>query len=151
MRLCMKSYSFIRENAYKVIHPWNKDDKSGILMNLGYGLQLKSCEPSSWQSPCSCPSVTLHQLVQPVEVSRLLRNTTQLMSCTGNYHTYLLRDCYYAIHWWLQLPCCYTWDYAPTSCYYAPTSCQHPCCYAPISLLLSTVLLLWSKICLPFP
>jgi len=84
----MKSYSFIRENAYKVVHPWNKDDKSGILMSLGYGLQLKSCEFSSWQSPRSCPSVTLHQLVQPVEVSRLLRNTTQLMSCTGNFHTY---------------------------------------------------------------
>jgi len=29
MRLCMKSYSFIRENAYKVLHPWQKDDKSG--------------------------------------------------------------------------------------------------------------------------
>ena len=25
----MKSYSFIRENAYKVVYPWNKDDDSG--------------------------------------------------------------------------------------------------------------------------
>jgi sterol O-acyltransferase len=25
----MKSYSFIRENAYKVVYPWSKDDDSG--------------------------------------------------------------------------------------------------------------------------
>ena len=25
----MKSYSFIRENAYKVLYPWNKDDSDG--------------------------------------------------------------------------------------------------------------------------
>ena len=25
----MKSYSFIRENVYKVLYPWHKDDKSG--------------------------------------------------------------------------------------------------------------------------
>ena len=25
----MKSYSFIRENAYKVLYPWNKDDDHG--------------------------------------------------------------------------------------------------------------------------
>ena len=25
----MKSYSFIRENAYKVLYPWHKDDTSG--------------------------------------------------------------------------------------------------------------------------
>ena len=25
----MKSYSFIRENAYKVLYPWNKDDEEG--------------------------------------------------------------------------------------------------------------------------
>lgn len=25
----MKSYSFIRENAYKVLYPWNKDDHDG--------------------------------------------------------------------------------------------------------------------------
>ena len=47
MRLCMKSYSFIRENAYKVIYPWNKDDKSGILMS--YYSELKICESNSWQ------------------------------------------------------------------------------------------------------
>ena len=29
LRFTMKSYSFIRENAYKVLHPWNKDDDSG--------------------------------------------------------------------------------------------------------------------------
>ena len=25
----MKSYSFIRENAYKVLYPWDKDDRHG--------------------------------------------------------------------------------------------------------------------------
>ena len=30
----MKSYSFLRENAHKVVHPWTKDDESGILMSL---------------------------------------------------------------------------------------------------------------------
>lgn len=25
----MKSYSFVRENAYKVIYPWHKDDDTG--------------------------------------------------------------------------------------------------------------------------
>ena len=29
MRITMKSYSFIRENAYKVLYPWNKDDRHG--------------------------------------------------------------------------------------------------------------------------
>ena len=29
LRLSMKSYSFVRENAYKVLYPWNKDDDSG--------------------------------------------------------------------------------------------------------------------------
>ena len=32
LRFAMKSYSFIRENAYKVIYPWNKDDTSGIVL-----------------------------------------------------------------------------------------------------------------------
>ena len=30
LRLSMKTYSFVHENAYKVLHPWNKDDDSGI-------------------------------------------------------------------------------------------------------------------------
>lgn len=30
MRVVMKSYSFIRENAYKVLYPWNKDDENGL-------------------------------------------------------------------------------------------------------------------------
>ena len=25
----MKTYSFVRENAYKVLYPWNKDDTTG--------------------------------------------------------------------------------------------------------------------------
>ena len=25
----MKSYSFIRENAYKILYPWHKDDETG--------------------------------------------------------------------------------------------------------------------------
>ena len=29
LRLSMKSYSFVRENAYKVLYPWNKDDEEG--------------------------------------------------------------------------------------------------------------------------
>ena len=29
IRLFMKCYSFIRENAYKVLYPWNKDDETG--------------------------------------------------------------------------------------------------------------------------
>ena len=29
LRWTMKSYSFIRENAYKVLYPWHKDDKDG--------------------------------------------------------------------------------------------------------------------------
>ena len=28
-RMFMKNYSFVRENAYKVLYPWNKDDKTG--------------------------------------------------------------------------------------------------------------------------
>ena len=34
----MKSYSFVRENAYKVIHPWHKDDESGPA--VWYGGQM---------------------------------------------------------------------------------------------------------------
>ena len=33
----MKSYSFIRENAYKVLYPWHKDDESGT-RNEGCGV-----------------------------------------------------------------------------------------------------------------
>ncbi len=29
LRFTLKSYSFVRENAYKVLHPWHKDDESG--------------------------------------------------------------------------------------------------------------------------
>lgn len=29
LRWTMKSYSFIRENAYKVLNPWHKDEKTG--------------------------------------------------------------------------------------------------------------------------
>ena len=29
VRMTMKSYSFIRENAYKVLYPWHKDDPTG--------------------------------------------------------------------------------------------------------------------------
>ena len=29
LRWTMKSYSFIRENAYKVLYPWHKDDQEG--------------------------------------------------------------------------------------------------------------------------
>jgi sterol O-acyltransferase len=29
LRFTMKSYSFIRENAYKVVYPWHKEDKEG--------------------------------------------------------------------------------------------------------------------------
>ena len=29
LRCTMKSYSFIRENAYKVLYPWHKDDEEG--------------------------------------------------------------------------------------------------------------------------
>ena len=29
LRWTMKSYSFIRENVYKVLHPWHKDDETG--------------------------------------------------------------------------------------------------------------------------
>ena len=29
LRFTMKSYSFVRENAYKVLYPWNKDDETG--------------------------------------------------------------------------------------------------------------------------
>ncbi|XP_064401789.1 sterol O-acyltransferase 1-like [Halichondria panicea] len=29
LRLSMKTYSYVRENAYKVIYPWNKEDQSG--------------------------------------------------------------------------------------------------------------------------
>ena len=29
LRWTMKSYSFVRENAYKVLYPWHKDDKEG--------------------------------------------------------------------------------------------------------------------------
>ena len=29
MRITMKSYSFVRENAYKVLYPWSKDDDCG--------------------------------------------------------------------------------------------------------------------------
>ncbi|XP_019851229.1 PREDICTED: sterol O-acyltransferase 1-like [Amphimedon queenslandica] len=28
-RMFMKNYSFVRENAYKVLYPWSKDDKTG--------------------------------------------------------------------------------------------------------------------------
>lgn len=38
LRFTMKSYSFVRENAYKVIHPWNKDDETGPA--IWYGGQM---------------------------------------------------------------------------------------------------------------
>ena len=31
----MKSYSFVLENAYKVLHPWNKDDVTGLEHGVG--------------------------------------------------------------------------------------------------------------------
>ena len=34
----MKSYSFVRENAYKVIHPWSKEDETGPA--VWYGGQM---------------------------------------------------------------------------------------------------------------
>ena len=34
----MKSYSFVRENSYKVIHPWNKEDETGPA--VWYGGQM---------------------------------------------------------------------------------------------------------------
>ena len=34
LRLSMKSYSFVRENAYKVLYPWHKEDSSGSVWLL---------------------------------------------------------------------------------------------------------------------
>ena len=34
----MKSYSFVRENAYKVLYPWHKDDEFGPA--VWYGGQM---------------------------------------------------------------------------------------------------------------
>ena len=45
MRLSMKSYSFIRENAYKVLYPWHKDDTSGE------GLWGESCRLDCCPAP----------------------------------------------------------------------------------------------------
>ena len=39
LRFAMKSYSFIRENAYKVIFPWSKEDTSGPA--VWYGGQMQ--------------------------------------------------------------------------------------------------------------
>ncbi len=34
----MKSYSYVRENAYKVVYPWHKDDERGPA--VWYGGQM---------------------------------------------------------------------------------------------------------------
>lgn len=38
LRFTMKSYSFVRENAYKVLYPWHKDDEFGPA--VWYGGQM---------------------------------------------------------------------------------------------------------------
>jgi sterol O-acyltransferase len=42
LRFCFKTYAFIRENAYKVLYPWHKDDTDG---------------PASWYEGQMSPSV----------------------------------------------------------------------------------------------
>ena len=39
LRFTMKSYSFVRENAYKVLYPWHKDDETGPA--VWYGGQME--------------------------------------------------------------------------------------------------------------
>ena len=43
----MKSYSFIRENAYKVLYPWDKDDRHGPA--LWYAGQMQPNVASFYQ------------------------------------------------------------------------------------------------------
>ena len=40
----MKSYSFVRENVYKVFYPWSKDDTTG-----GHGGDLKTRGRRWWE------------------------------------------------------------------------------------------------------
>ena len=47
MRITMKSYSFIRENAYKVLYPWDKDDRHGPA--LWYAGQMQPKVASFYQ------------------------------------------------------------------------------------------------------
>ena len=56
LRFTMKSYSFIRENAYKVLHPWNKDDNSGNPLWLKAQC-LTQCKCTSYS--CTCRSCTV--------------------------------------------------------------------------------------------
>ena len=56
----MKSYSFIRENVYKVLHPWNKDDDSGNSLWLlshtsvnAYYHMHRSCSVVCWSDGAS--------------------------------------------------------------------------------------------------
>ncbi len=41
MRLVMKSFSFIRENSTKLMHPWHKDDEDGP--SVWYERQMDPC------------------------------------------------------------------------------------------------------------
>ena len=43
LRLSMTSYSFIRENTYKVLHPWHKEDESGWCTNSCILIHTVNC------------------------------------------------------------------------------------------------------------
>ena len=51
LRLSMTSYSFIRENAYKVLHPWHKDDESGWCTN-GCFIHRNNCHVTVLDVKC---------------------------------------------------------------------------------------------------
>jgi len=67
----MKSYSYIRENVYKVLHPWNKDDESGILAQLHHwALADGLTHHQTCYSSSDVPTYTLHHLVSHVHTPR---------------------------------------------------------------------------------
>ena len=57
LRLCLKSYSFLRENCYKVLYPWNKDDDSGPAVLYAGQLEPKTSSFSQYLYFIFCPSL----------------------------------------------------------------------------------------------
>jgi sterol O-acyltransferase len=57
IRLLMKSYSFIRENAYKVLYPWHKDDKEGPAVWYGGQMEPQVGSFSAYLYFLFCPTL----------------------------------------------------------------------------------------------
>lgn len=95
LRLCLKSYSFLRENCYKVLYPWNKDDDSGPAVLYAGQLEPKTSSFSQYLYFIFCPSLIYRDRYPrnpgPINVKNALIYFAQFIT-TIWYFTVLIRD-----------------------------------------------------------